>query len=276
MKHLFTAWQDIELLVKNRHVVLFLDYDGTLTPIVERPEMANLLPSNRKRLEALSKLKNVKIVIISGRALKDVKRRVGVSGLTYAGNHGLEFEGPKIHRIHSAAKAFRRLAKSIKSRLQRAYAFMPEILVENKTYTLSVHYRRVSEGKIAAAKMILLKEIGTYLEKSQAALTEGKKVWEIRPPTLWNKGKTVLFILKKMRVSIKKPLVPIYIGDDRTDESAFRALRQRGITVKVAENPKENSAANHFVRTPKDVSRFLKKLRALKTSTRPGKTQNGQ
>ena len=272
MKHFLTAWQDILLLIKDRNIVLFLDYDGTLTPIVERPEMANLLPSSRKRLEALSKLKNVKIVIVSGRALKDVKKRVAVPGLTYAGNHGLEVEGPKIYRIHSAAKAFRRLAKSLESRLQRAYAFMPEMRVENKIYTLSIHYRQVSEGKIAAAKMILLKEIGTYLEKSKAALTEGKKVWEIRPPTPWNKGETVLFILKKMRAAIQKPLVPIYIGDDRTDESAFRVLRQHGITVRVTENTKENSAANHFVRTPKDVSEFLKKLCDLKMPVRPGRT----
>ncbi len=267
MKHLFSVWEDIKLLLKDRYVVLFLDYDGTLSPIMARPSMARLTFQQREGLKELSHQPGIRLAVISGRALLDVKKRVGVPGLVYAGNHGLELEGPKIRHVHPIAEEFKRLAKKLVDRLQLAYALLPEILVESKTYSISVHYRQVPDDKVEFAKMILFKEIGNYLGKSQVVLAEGKKVWEIRPPTEWNKGKTVLWLLARLMAHTGKRVLPVYIGDDVTDEDAFKALKKNGITIKVADDLKQASAAQYYLWSPEDVFEFIRRLLKMKSSS---------
>lgn len=265
MKQLFSVWPDVKILLENRYLVIFLDFDGTLSPIVARPSMAVLSPIAKKIIRELSLLDHAKVVLVSGRSLEDLKKRVGIKSIIYSGNHGLEVSGPKLSHVHPSAVEFRKLAKKIDHRLHLAYAFMSEIFIENKTYSLSIHYRQVPEDKISFAKMILLKEVGTYLSQSQIVLTEGKKVWEIRPPTEWNKGKTVLWLLARVIAHVGKRVLPIYVGDDVTDESSFKALKDRGLTVKVVDDPYEASAAQYYVWSPKDVLEFLQRLHRLKS-----------
>lgn len=265
MKNLLTAWKGIEPRFREATVVLFLDYDGTLTPIAARPRMAKLPARRREIMLDLSLRPDVKIAVISGRTLEDVKKSVGIRNILYAGNHGLEIETPMLRHVHPAAIEFRRLAKKLASRLRAAYAFMPGIFIEDKTFSVSVHYRQVPEEKVAQANMLLLKEIGSYLSQSRLVLTEGKKVWEIRPPAQWDKGHTVLWLFGRLLANTGKRALPVYLGDDVTDEDAFRALRHRGITVKVTEDPRENSAAEYFLRSPDEVSEFLGRLIKVKT-----------
>ena len=265
VKHLFAHWDEVEALIREHSVVLFLDFDGTLAPLAPRPELAKMLPSQRKNIKDLSKQKDVQVVVISGRALDNLKKRVGVPGITYVGNHGLELEDPGMRHVHPAALESRLLLKKLSYRLKKAFHFMPQILVENKTFSVSVHYRQLSEDKERFAKVVLLKETGDYLGKGRVVLTEGKKVWEIRPPVEWNKGKTVLWILARVLAQGVKHALPVYLGDDVTDEDAFKALQHRGLSIRVTDNPREKSYATHYLWSPQDVSEFLKRLRKIKT-----------
>ncbi|MDD5227079.1 MAG: trehalose-phosphatase [Candidatus Omnitrophica bacterium] len=241
-------------------VFFFLDYDGTLTPIVARPGMASLSRDQREILLELSKQRNVRIGVISGRTLEDVKKRIGISGIIYAGNHGLELERVKTKRVHPAAIAFRQLIKKLIPRLELAFSVFPEILVEDKTFSISVHYRQLPEDKIEFARMLLLKEVGIFLSRSQIVLAEGKKVWEIRPPTEWNKGKTVLWLLGNLSGHSQKATLPVYIGDDVTDEDAFKAIGNHGITIRVTNVPSEHSKAEYFLCSSDEVYDFFKKI----------------
>jgi trehalose 6-phosphate phosphatase len=246
------------------HLFFFLDYDGTLTPIVARPGMARLSQKQREILLELSQQRNVRIGVISGRTLEDVKKCVGIPGIIYAGNHGLELERSKTKRVHPAAIAFRHVIRTLIPRLELAYAFLPEILIENKTFSVSVHFRQLSEDRIEFAKMILLRETGDLLSKSKIVLAEGKKVWEIRPPTEWNKGRTVLWLLGNLSGHGQRAALPVYIGDDVTDEDAFKAIGDRGITIRVTEDPSEPSTAQYHLHSPDEVYDFFEKILRLR------------
>src|SRR3989338_854118 len=151
-EHLFKVWEEIAADLKDRYVMLFLDYDGTLTPITERPEMAKLTSEVRDILRELARLAGIKIAVISGRALSDLKKRVRIPGLIYVGNHGLELHSPKIRYVHPAAMEFKQLLQKIAVRLKKNYESFPGIIVENKIFTLSIHYRNLSPGKVDSAK----------------------------------------------------------------------------------------------------------------------------
>ncbi len=259
MQHLFEAWESIKFKIKRQNISLFLDYDGTLTPIVARPSLAKLSERERVLLKQLSSLPGVEVAVISGRRLKDVRSRVGLPGLLYAGNHGLEINGPKIRYVHPTAQDFRKLAKELVLKLRLAYTFLPEILIEEKIFSVAIHYRQIRPEKIDFAKIILYRQIGQYLSDGRAILIEGKKVWEIRPATEWNKGRTVLWLLATHMAHQERKVLPIYIGDDLTDEDAFRALKKRGITIKVGDEYK-NSEAQYYLSSPSEVYKFLNRL----------------
>lgn len=264
MRHLLAVWQKVEPLMREHSVMLFLDYDGTLTPIVERPALAKLSSEEKELLSDLMALEDVKIAIVSGRSLADLKERVGVKGLLYAGNHGLEFEGPSIRFVHPEALAAKHLMQKAARGLQEAFKEVPGILVEHKVFTISVHYRKLPEEKVPEAKAVFSKILLPYVKSSKVILKEGKKVWEIRPSTRWHKGTLVLWLLARVLARSSKKVLPIYVGDDQTDEDAFKAVRQRGLGVKVIENKDEPTRARYCLDSPKEVFDFLKRLAAVK------------
>ncbi|OGW79978.1 MAG: trehalose-phosphatase [Omnitrophica bacterium GWA2_52_8] len=265
-RHLFGGWEEIAKALRDRYVILFLDYDGTLSPIAERPEMAKLLPGVRNVLKELSRQRGVKIAVISGRALNDLEQRVRIPGLTYAGNHGFELRGTKIRYAHPAAEKLKRVLRKIAGRLKNTCAAFPGIILENKLFTISIHYRQASPKIVNLAKKLLLKTIGPHLEKSQIVLREGKKVWEVRPAVAWDKGKIVLWFLAQFPLGVRKRILPVYIGDDRTDEDAFRVLKRRGLGVKVTENFKRSTQAGYCLDSPGEVFEFLKRLARIKAA----------
>lgn len=244
-------------------MVLFLDFDGTLAPIVRRPELARFPEAGRKNLAALAKQIDLKAVIISGRLLADVKKKVGVSGLTYVGNHGLEMRGSGIRFLHPEASQAKKLLKGIARRLQKAFQGIRGVWVENKTYTLSIHYREAEEPQVIQAKKALWKAILSELKSGDAVLTEGKKVWEVRPRIDWNKGAAVQWLCRHFEKADGRKYRPVYLGDDVTDESAFKVLRGHGVTVKVTLRPQAASAAKFYLKTPSEVHSFLNDLRVL-------------
>jgi len=263
VKYFFSAWNHfLERVARSKRIFLFLDYDGTLTPIVKRPELARITPQQRKLLAALSQLKRYQLAIISGRALADVKKLARLKKIIFAGNHGMELSGPGIKFLHKKALSLNSIIKGIYRQLSKICKSFPGSIVENKGLTLSVHFRAV-KGRRNIRN--LSKDVRRLLNKKEyqgkLRLTQGKKVLELRPKVDWNKGKAVELIMKKMRLSTKSNLA-VYIGDDTTDEDAFRNLQARGITIFVGK-PKKDSCAKYYLRNTQQVYRFLNRLKEI-------------
>ncbi|NQT30556.1 MAG: trehalose-phosphatase [Candidatus Saganbacteria bacterium] len=236
--------------------LLFLDYDGTLTPIVKKPRLAKLSKKQKSALKKLAKAPNVIMAIVSGRKLSDLKRKVGISGIYYAGNHGFEISGPKTHLLHPKALAAKPVLRKIKKELAAKLKGIKGAWVEDKQLTLSLHFRQVKEKDFIKLKSIFDQVVTPYLKRGKVRTTSGKKVFEIRPNVDWNKGKAVLWFMQKLAKT--KYVVPIYIGDDTTDEDAFAALKNLGITIRVGKTPKTH--AQKFVANVAEVYKFLEQL----------------
>lgn len=264
MQHLLTSWKEIEPQLRGHTLLLFLDYDGTLTPIVKHPRLARLSSKGKKILRQLVLTRDVKTAIVSGRPLTELKDLIDLPGLIYVGNHGLELEGPKLRFTHPGALQAKPLIKKLRDQLKRSFKSFPGIFVEDKTLTLSIHYRQLSPEKVKPARETLSKVLGPHLLSSALVLTEGKKVWEIRPSVRWNKGTMALWLYGRVLAHSTEKVLPIYVGDDRTDEDAFQALKDQGIGVKVLEAESELGETAYSVRSPEEVFDFLERLIAIK------------
>lgn len=254
MKYLFDYWEEIKMSFE-RGIILLTDYDGTLTPIVDKPELALLSEDTRVLLREISG--QYPIAIISGRSLADIKDLVGVDGIYYAGNHGLEISGPGLDLKKPEADRTRPLIAKICNQLQDVLGHIEGAIVENKGLTASVHYRLVSDVDFYRLENVFKKVIHPYLSTGKIRMNSGKKVFEIRPNLGWNKGKAARWMIDS--VAHQKDSLPIYIGDDRTDEDAFAALKDHGITILVSEKIK-SSNAEYFLRNVGEVRVFLEKL----------------
>ncbi|HOW88572.1 MAG TPA: trehalose-phosphatase, partial [Candidatus Omnitrophota bacterium] len=239
-----------EKIARAPRVFFFFDYDGTLTPIVQRPEKAVLKKDVRESLRALSRFKGVKIAIVSGRSLKDLQGVAGpIPGAIYAGNHGLEIKSKDFNWIYPAAKQAAKVMARIRADLKKKIRPVAGMLLENKTLGISLHYRLVPESKVASLYAQFQKAIAPWLRLGMIRVQEGKKVWEVRfRPRLWHKGKIVQQLLKKHCQGGR--FLPVFFGDDRTDEDAFGALSSSGITVKVTQNPRAVSKARYYIHSP--------------------------
>lgn len=233
-----------------RSLFLGLDFDGTLAPIGPRPDDVILADPVRERLHRLSRLPGVTPMVVSGRGLADVSARVGLPGLIYAGNHGLEIRGPGIEFVVPAATAFEGPLRELAGRLEAALEEVPGALLESKGLTASVHDRNVPDSRRGEVERRVRQAVAT--DPDRFHLTSGRRVWEIRPRLEWNKGKAVSWVLE--RLPGPRPRLDVFIGDDRTDEDAF-AVMPDGITVKVG--PARPTLARYTVPDPAGVEGFL-------------------
>lgn len=262
MVYLFSNWDNLKENLKRRFVYLFLDYDGTLVPIAESPSKTVIPEEIKEIIRGLSKSPRCKIAVVSGRALEDVRRLLGLKEIVYVGNHGLEIEGPKLKFKSVVPLGFKKILKRIKYDLNKKLASIKGVLFEDKGYTLSLHYRLVNEKQVPLVKAAFHEAIITYLVGNKIKIKSGKKVFEIRPPIEWDKGKAVLWLLARQRFVLKSNnIFPIYIGDDITDEDAFNALKENGASVFVGE-PKK-SKARYYLKNSKEVIEFLKRALGL-------------
>ncbi|MFC1873240.1 trehalose-phosphatase, partial [Chloroflexota bacterium] len=202
--------------------------------------------------------------IVSGRSLSGVKSLVGVNELYYAGNHGFEIDGPGLNFIHSVAKATRPELEAILQQLSAKLAGINGVIIEDKGLSLSVHYRLVknSEEEITAQTFHMV--TAPWLRDGKIRVTSGKKVWEIRPPIDWHKGKAVEIIIKEMETFQGGAVLPVYLGDDTTDEDAFKVVHHpRGWGIFVGE---ENAASNadYYLNSTSEVALLLSRLLDLK------------
>jgi len=262
MKYLFDHYKKLKERLTDKNIMLFLDYDGTLTPIVETPGRAILREETRNLLKKLSNSRKLKLAFISGRSLSDIKNRVGLRNVIYSGNHGLEIEGPKIKFKSPVSPRYKTILRQIKMDLSKKLSKIRGAILEDKGLSLSIHYRQVDKKQIPQIKTIFHETVILYLVRNKIKIKFGKMVLEVRPPTEWDKGKIVLWLLARQIFSAKKGTVfPIYIGDDATDEDAFKALKNRGLTIFVGE-PKE-SYAQYYLKNPKEVIDFLRRMPAI-------------
>ena len=236
---------------KAKRVFLFLDYDGTLTPIRKKPSLAKISSGTRKLLSELSKKKWIKVFIISGRSIKNLRGLIRLKSIYYVGNHGFEAEGSRLHYVHPEGRRCVPVMKELQEALRKNIA-IKGVVFDDKKYTLSVHYRMVKEGAVQELKKIFRKTISNFNKKSRIKVAHGKKVFEIRPSVAWDKGKAVKKLIKN-----KKNILPIMIGDDITDEDAFRELKARGISILVALRKKKSYAKYRLLSTD-GVREFLK------------------
>lgn len=246
---------DLSLRV-SRQILLFSDFDGTLTPICMRPSECQLDPAVRRILSALAEHPCVSMAIVSGRQVDDLRAKVNVAGVTYAGNHGLEIDGPGIHFRESQAACATGHLDCLVMDLVRAISPFRGAWVEHKGFTASVHFREVAPSEVSR----LITHVQNASEPSIASrlfvLRTGKAVLELRPAVEWNKGSAVCWLAGKFASVDQKPLV-LYFGDDETDEDVFAVLPV-GVTVKVgSERP---TLARYSAHDPKDVGWFLEWL----------------
>jgi len=262
VRHLFKDWEYVQARIHQaKNLFLFLDYDGTLTQIVSRPELALCTSEVKRHLEELRDLPGVHMAIISGRSLEDLREKVGVSGITYVGNHGLEIENPiRQHKKTLSSTRMRELKKIIQN-LQNSLGEIPGILFEEKGPVFSVHYRNVPQHFFAQIPRVLEKELRQW--KDHWKMASGKMVLEIRPNVDFNKGEAVKEILRTVPAL---RLLPIYLGDDKTDEDAFRVLKGQGISVFIGPGsfPTE---ADFFLQNPDEVREFLSRCLKLRRAT---------
>jgi len=233
-------------------VLLCSDFDGTLAPLVDSPDMAEMPSSVRDLLRRLARHERIVPAIISGRALADVRQRVGLPGLIYAGNHGLEIAGPDFAFVEPGAAECRdKLGELVAALASRLHSIVG-VLVEDKGLTASVHYRQVASERWEDVRH----QVHTVLagRDHPFVLTTGHQVFNLRPRVYWDKGNAVAWIAN----SIGRPgALIVYLGDDVTDEDAFAALPE-AITVKVGDPPE--TTAHYHLDDPAAVRQFLEWL----------------
>jgi trehalose 6-phosphate phosphatase len=258
MKYLFDDKDGIIRKVRSKdHRAFFLDYDGTLTPIVRDPKKAFLSPKYREVIASLLGDEKNFVCIISGRPIEQLEGFIGLEGVVLAGNHGMEIAGPGISYVNDGALRTKLLLREIAKMLKWKLRDLEGVLVEDKGLTVSVHYRMVPVEGRPSLKRLFYREMEKFLASNTIIVTRGKKVLEVRPNVVWNKGDAVRWILGHLS---DKPLrerpYPVYLGDDHTDEDAFKALKGWGLTVLVSPRY-EASEAVYFIKSVEEAYQFL-------------------
>jgi trehalose 6-phosphate phosphatase len=248
-----SALENVQKITRRRdRLAVFLDYDGTLTPIVSHPEDAWLSDSMRRTLRSLAA--SVPVAILSGRDLDDVRGRVLVDGIVYAGSHGFDIAGAGgLHR--ELGTAYLPVLDAAETELREALDEISGAQLERKHFSVAAHYRNVNEDDAPGVAQAVDAVAARHRELRKI---DGKRVYELLPDIDWNKGKAVLWLLETLGL-VGANALPIYIGDDRTDEDAFRALEKRGVAILVSEQP-QVTAASYTLNNPEEVERFLRAL----------------
>lgn len=250
-----TRLDELAALQGERGLAVFLDYDGTLTPIVGHPRDAWMSDATRAAVRALAA--RCPVAIISGRDRGDVEERVGLDGLVYAGNHGFDIAGRGHHRAFPEAEQARGEVDRAAAELDRHLGRIAGVLVEHKRFSVAVHYRLADTPAV-------IKQIEQAVDGILATTTlrkrTGKKVFELEPAVDWDKGRALEWLLDVLQVDPAHHLV-VYVGDDETDEDAFATLETTGIGVRVGEEI-STSIADYRVADPEEVRALLDWLAA--------------
>jgi trehalose 6-phosphate phosphatase len=245
-------------LTTERQPAVFFDFDGTLSEIVENPDSARLADGAADALTSLSA--RCPVAILSGRDLADVRGRIGLPGIWYAGSHGFELTGPDgAHHQNAEAAASIPVLAEAAAELADQLGHIAGVVVEHKRFGVAVHYRNAARdrvGEVAAA----VRGAG---QRTALRVTTGREVIELRPDVDWDKGKTLRWVLDYIRDNDGPGgLLPIYLGDDITDEDAFDAIHDDGIAILVrhGDDGDRATAAGYALDKPDRVREFTERL----------------
>lgn len=240
-----------------KSVALFLDYDGTLTPIVDRPEQARLSEEMRAAIRALTR--HATVAVVSGRDLQDVRALVALDGLFYAGSHGFDIAGPEgREQAFEEAREFLPVLDRAEKELHARLDGIRGALLERKRFSIAIHYREVAEGLVSGLEARIDEVLSHH---PRLRKTAGKRIFDLQPKIDWHKGKAVQWLLGALGLD-RADVLTCYIGDDVTDENAFAALQERGIGIVVRDGSRPTKAA-YALEHPDDVKAFLNELAHL-------------
>ena len=246
------------MLEASGHWLVMLDFDGTLAPIVEHPDQAVLPAATKQHLTKLAALSGIDLVILSGRSIADLHPRIGIDGLEFSGNHGRERWKPGSPRSE-ADPSVRGIVAQVCERVSHQAAGIPGAFVEDKGLTASLHYRQAPlEFHVKIRNVV--GEVGRIFGDA-IEVSEGKCVFDFFPADNTNKGKAAMALLGERGGAAE--VLPIYCGDDTTDETVFRALPPESITVFVG-NGETPSAARYRVDDTSEVAEFLRRIASLR------------
>jgi alpha,alpha-trehalase len=247
---------DIFGRLAGRTMAVFLDYDGTLTPIVRRPEDAELSENMRQIISKLAE--NCPVAVVSGRDLQDVRKKVGLEQLYYAGSHGFDFAEPSGKRHeHPEGTRLLKTIDRVEVELGQRLSAIDGCRVERKKFAVAVHYREVGRDDVPAVEKAVREIHGHH---SGLRLSGGKKIFELQPDVAWHKGRAVRWFMEEALQPDCSAVMPIYIGDDVTDEDAFQEIRNDGIGIVVDDAAAQGSAARYQLRDSQEVQQFLRRL----------------
>ena len=253
-------WDDIASQLQGKRLAVFLDYDGTLTPIVARPELAMLAEDMREAVRNLAEL--CPVAIVSGRDRLDVQQLVQIKSLIYAGSHGFDIAGPEGKAIQfEQGSGFLASLDQAEQELLKTLSGVAGVRVERKKFSIAVHFRGVAQTDEGRVGPIVDAVLAHHADLRKGL---GKKVFELQPGIDWHKGKAVLWLLEALGLNADD-VVPVYIGDDVTDEDAFRSLTgqieqaKQGIGIVVTETPRP-TVARYSLRNTDEVQTFLYQL----------------
>jgi alpha,alpha-trehalase len=237
-----------------KRIAVFLDYDGTLSPIVETPDQAVMQEDMREAVVELSR--HSPVGIISGRDLEDVRDKVRIDSIVFAGSHGFDIAGPSGLQVENQiGMEFLPVLDRAEKELSQELGSIQGILVERKKFAIAIHYRLVDPGRVETVEKVVDEVAARHPELRKAY---GKKIFELQPDIDWHKGKALLALLSTLKLDGENVL-PFYIGDDVTDEDAFRTLKGRGVGIVVWDKPYETAAA-YSLKNPDEVREFLLQL----------------
>ncbi len=246
-------WQQV---INAPAIFTFLDFDGTLVEIAPTPADVSLSEPRKRWLQELTLLPQCSVGVVSGRPIDELRRFIGVEQIFYVGCHGLEWAAPDGNR--SMAWTQRTLLdalRSLREEMCRELARFAGVDLEDKGMSLALHYRRAQANEALAARKEFVRAVHWYQQQGiKIDLLPGKEVIEAKPAGS-TKGDAVVQILARYAPAA----LPIYIGDDLTDESAFHAIGENGLAILVAASPR-TSAAGWFVKNPRAVYAFLRRL----------------
>jgi trehalose-phosphatase len=257
LEQALAAWQ---VRPADAHDLVMMDFDGTLAEFNVNPAAVRLPPARQILLQSIAARADMTLALVSGRRIDDVRERTGAgSSAFYAGLHGLEIEGPGLRFMHNAASLAAPTIGVLQKEMHDATRGLPGVFIEDKGLSVVLHVRGASKADRLHAMTRVRALAEPYLNDGVLRVQPGDEMLELLPNIDWAKGDAVTCILRHVKSQRKQPVWPVYIGDDATDEDAFEAIGDSGLTIGVSNRP---AGAGFRVPDPAAVEHFLRAILA--------------